>query len=146
MLIHWLRADWAFHHGGDPEPALDLALADAGHTTFLGRDYLGDVLNLKAQVEAAQGRDPRHVLDRAMACMAPALDQGCAAPRSLCATAARTWTLLGDWEAAHGLDPRPSLARARALAERARGAQTERVAAVRRRAGRRRKHPGRLAG
>jgi len=119
MLIHWLRAERAFSQGRDPEPALAQALLDPGHTPFLGRDYLGAVLNFKAQVEAARGRDPRPTLDQAMAGLEPLLGQG--APGFLCATAAQSWLIRGRWEAAHGLDASPSLRRARELAERGRG-------------------------
>jgi serine/threonine-protein kinase len=118
MLIHWLQAAWAFRQGGDPEPALAEALRDPGHTPFLDRDYLGEILNFKAQVEAAQGHDPRPTLDLAMACMDPLLDTG--APRSLFDTAAQSWLIRSRWEAAHGLDPHPSRQRSQTLLERGR--------------------------
>jgi len=116
MLIHWLLAERDFRRGADPGPALAEALRDPGHTPFLGRDYLGEILNFKARVEAARGRDPRPTLDLAMARMEPLLGQG--APLSLCATAARSWLIRSRWEAAHGLDPGPSLQRSQALAAR----------------------------
>jgi serine/threonine-protein kinase len=117
MLLHWLRAERAFRAGGDPGPDLRAALRDPGHTPFLGRDYLGDLQNFQARVAAARGEDPRPVLDQALAWMAPRLGPG--APCSLCGTAAQSWLIRGRWEAAHGLDPRPSLGRADALALRA---------------------------
>ncbi|MDR3670099.1 MAG: serine/threonine-protein kinase [Holophaga sp.] len=116
MLIYWQQAERTLRQGGDPGPALAEALRDPGHTPFLDQDYLGAVLNFKARVEAAQGRDPRPTLDQALASMDPLLGSG--APRSLCDTAAQSWTIRGRWEAAHGLDPRLSQERAHALAER----------------------------
>jgi serine/threonine-protein kinase len=118
MLIHWQLAEWAFRRGLDPDPSLARALEDPGHTPFLGRDYLGDILNFKARVEASRGRDPRPVLDQALARMRPLL--GPAAPRTLRRTAARSWLIRAEWEAAHGLDSRPSLQQARALEDRLR--------------------------
>ncbi len=50
MLVQWLRACWALERGTDPEPALARALADPGHTPFLGRDYLLDLLRLRDEV------------------------------------------------------------------------------------------------
>ena len=126
MLIHWLRAAWAFRQGVDPEPALAEALRDPGHTPFLDRDYLGEILNFKAQVEAAQGQDPRPTLDRAMACMDPLLDAG--APRSLLDTAAQSWLIRSRWEAAHGLDPHPSRQRSQTLSERGQSRHTRTLA------------------
>jgi serine/threonine-protein kinase len=117
MLLRWLRAERDFRRGEDPEPALAEALRDPGHTPFLDRDYLGDILNFKARVEASRGRDPRPTLDQALAWMEPLLGTG--APRSLCGTAAQSWLIRSQWEAAHGLDPGPSQQRSRALAERA---------------------------
>jgi len=118
MLIHWQLAEWEFRRGLDPDRSLARALVDPGHTPFLGRDYLGDILNFKARVEASRGRDPRPILDQALAQMQPLL--GPAAPRTLRRTAARSWLIRADWEAAHGLDSRPSLQQARALEDRLR--------------------------
>jgi serine/threonine-protein kinase len=117
MLLHWQLAQWAFRLGRDPGPELARALEDPGHTPFLGRDYLGEVLNFKAQVEAAQGRDPRPAVAEALARLEPLLGPG--APRSLWAAAAQSWLIQGRWEAAHGLDAGPSLQRSRILSERA---------------------------
>ena len=117
MLIHWLRSEWAFRRGADPAPALAEALRDPGHTPFLGRDYLGDIMNFKARVEAARGEDPRPTLEQALARLQPLLGPG--APRSLCATAAQTWLIRSRWEAAHGIDPSASLQRSSEWFERA---------------------------
>ena len=117
MLLQWQRAEWAFRHGRDPGPALAQALADPGHTPFLGRDYLGEVLNFKAEVDAAQGRDPRPALGDALARMEPLL--AVAPAGSLCRTAAAAWLIRARWEASHNLDARYSLGQARALTERA---------------------------
>ena len=116
MLIQWLLAERDFRRGADPGPALAEALRDPGHTPFLDRDYLGEILNFKAQVEASRGGDPRPTLDLAAAQLEPLLGEG--APLSQCATAARSWLIRSRWEAAHGLDPEPSLQRSRALAAR----------------------------
>ena len=67
MLINWQLAERNFLRGGDPDPALAEALKTAGHTPFLYRDYLWEVLNFKARVEAARGVDPRPALDAVMA-------------------------------------------------------------------------------
>ena len=115
-MIHWLLAEWAFRRGLDPGPALRDALRDPGHTPFLDRDYLGDVLNLKARIEARTG-DPRPTLADALARLEPLL--GPQAPRTLYATAAESWSILARWQAAHGLDPGSSLQRSRTLAARA---------------------------
>jgi tetratricopeptide (TPR) repeat protein len=113
MLIHWLLAEQAFRKGDDPDPALAEALRDPGHTPSLGQDFLGDILNFKARVEASQGKDPRPTLELAMARMDPLL--GPRAPRSLCETAAQSWLIRSHWEITHGLDPHPSLERYREL-------------------------------
>jgi len=126
MLVRWLWARRAFRRGEDSGPALAEALRDPGHTPFLDRDYLGDILNFKARVEAAMGRDPRPTLDQARAWMDPLLGAG--APRSLCGTAAESWLIRSRWEAAHGLDPGPSRRRSQALAERAINRQSKALA------------------
>jgi serine/threonine-protein kinase len=128
MLLHWLRAELAFRQGADPGPALAQALRDPGHTLFLGRDYLGEILNFKARVEASQGADPRPTLDQAMARMDPLLGPG--APQSLCETAAQTWLIRSQWEAAHGLDPRMSTQRFRELSDRGQGRHPKPLAAA----------------
>jgi hypothetical protein len=118
MLIHWQRAEWDLRRGADPWPSLAQALADLGHTSFLGRDFLGDVLTCAARAEAAKGRDPRPYLDQAAARMAPLLGPG-AAPDAL-RSAGRSWLLRARWEAAHGLDCAASLERYRELGARLR--------------------------
>jgi hypothetical protein len=117
MLIYWRLAERSFSRGDAPGPALEEALKHAGHTTFLHRDYLGEVLNFKARMEAAQGVDPRPTLTTTLARLQPQLD---ATPSwSLCETAAETWLLQAEWEAGHGQNPAPSLAKAQELTERA---------------------------
>jgi serine/threonine-protein kinase len=123
MVIHWLLADWVYRRGGDPGPALRDALRDPGHTPFLDRDYLGELLNLKARAEAARGLDPRPTLTDALARLEPLL--GPEAPRSLWTAAAESWDLRARWEAAHGLDPRSSQQYGRLLAARARALAPE---------------------
>jgi serine/threonine-protein kinase len=117
MLVYWKLAERDFLRGGDPGPALTEALATSGHTPFLFRDYLWEVLNFKARVDAARGIDPRPTLDAALEHFQP-LQQG--APWSLKETFAGTWLIRAEWETAHGLDPSASLRHARSLAESAR--------------------------
>ncbi|MDR3671906.1 MAG: serine/threonine-protein kinase [Holophaga sp.] len=117
MLIYGHMAQREFQRGGDPGPALDEALKNAGHTPFLWRDYYWEWMNLKAQVEAARGRDPRPTLAAALDRLQPLAQGG---PWSLKETLADSWLIRAQWEAAHGVDPGASVAQARALAESAR--------------------------
>jgi serine/threonine-protein kinase len=117
MLLHWAVAEARFEHGEDPGPALGEALQDAGHTTFLHRNFLGDLLNFKAKVEAARGLDPRPTLDAAQARLHPLLEN--APSWSLLETAAEAYVIRATWEAQHGQDPLPSLRSAQAFAGRA---------------------------
>jgi eukaryotic-like serine/threonine-protein kinase len=117
MLVYWQTAEREFHRGGDPGPALTEALKTSGHTPFLFRDFLWEVLNFKARVDAARGMDPRPTLDTALNHLQP-LQQG--VPWSLKETFASTWLIRAEWEAGHGLDPALSLRNARILAESAR--------------------------
>jgi serine/threonine-protein kinase len=114
MLIYWQTAEREFRLGGDPGPALTEALKTSGHTPFLVRDFLWEVLNFKARVDAARGADPRPTLDTALNHIQP-LQQG--VPWSLKETFASTWLIRAEWEAGHGLDPALSLRNARILAE-----------------------------
>jgi len=117
MLVHWQTAEREFRQGRDPGPALTEALKWSGHTPFLVRDFLWEVLNFKARVDAARGVDPRPTLDTALNHIQP-LQQG--VPWSLKETFATTWLIRAEWEAGHGLDPALSLRNARILAESAR--------------------------
>jgi serine/threonine-protein kinase len=114
MLVNWHLAERSFLRGGDPGPALAEALKTAGHTPFLYRDYLWEVLNFKARVEAARGVDPRPALDAAMGTIQ---FQRQAPSWSLQETFACTWLIRAQWESAHGLDPGESVRNALALAE-----------------------------
>ena len=116
MLVRWRLAERRFNSGGDPWPDLQEALKDLGHTSgFRYRDFLGEVLNFKARVEARQGLDPRPTLADALGRIQPLLEQ--AASWTLCETAAESWRLRADWEAAHGLDAQGSLQHSRALVD-----------------------------
>jgi hypothetical protein len=116
MLIYMLLAERRLARGEDPRQELAAALANLGHTTgFRPRDYLGDVLNLKARVEAARGQDPRPTLADALARMQAQLERR--ASWTLCETAAESWRLRADWEAGHGLDARASLQHSQALVD-----------------------------
>jgi serine/threonine-protein kinase len=118
MLLHLRLAERSFSLGEDPGPDLDAALTDLGHTTsFRHRDYLGDVLNFKARVEASRGIDPRPTLADALSRMQPVLEHG--ASWTLCETAAESWQLRADWEAGHGLDAQASLQNSRYLVDQA---------------------------
>jgi len=117
MLIYWQLAEREFLRTGDAGPALAEALKTSGHTPFYYRDYLWEVLNFKARVDAARGVDPRPVLDAALGQLQP-LQQG--TPWSLKETVAASWLIRAQWESAHGLDPSASTLKARALAESAR--------------------------
>ena len=117
MLLLWQQAVGTFRRGGDPRPTLAQALRDGGHTTFLGQDFLGDVLAFRARVEAARGQDPRPTLAEALARLRPQLGQ--APPPQLCRTAAQLWRQRAQWEAARGLDAQASRLQALAWAGRA---------------------------
>jgi serine/threonine-protein kinase len=117
MLLLWQQAVCTFRRGGDPGPALGRALQDGGHTSFLGQDFLGDVLAFRARVEAARGQDPRPTLAEALARLRPQLGQ--APPPQLCRTAAQLWRQQAQWEAARGLDAGASRIQALAWAGRA---------------------------
>jgi serine/threonine-protein kinase len=116
MLLHLRLAERSFDRGEDPQADLGAAMKDLGHTvSFRHRDFLGDVLNFKARVEAARGFDPRPTLVDALDRMQPLLEHG--ASWTLCETAAESWQLRADWEATHGLDPRNSLQHSGALVD-----------------------------
>jgi serine/threonine-protein kinase len=117
MLIYWQTAQREFRRGLDPGPALGEALRSSGHTPFLGRDKFWELMNFKAQVEAAQGRDPRPTLAAALDPLHPLAQGG---PWSLKETLAGSWLIRAEWEAGHGQDPAASLGQAQALAEDAR--------------------------
>jgi hypothetical protein len=117
MLVYWLSAEREFRRRGDPGPALTEALKGAGHTPFLTRDFFWEVVNLKAQVDAARGTDPRPAMDALLARDQP---PGQGVPWSLKQSLAGGWLIRGEWEKDHGLDPGPSLRSARLLAESAR--------------------------
>jgi hypothetical protein len=117
MLIFWRMAQREFQRGGDPGPALTEALKSSGHTPFLWRDYFWELMNFKAQVEAAQGRDPRPTLGAALDQLQPMAPDG---PWTLKETLANSWLIRAQWEAGHDLDPAASLGHAQALAESAR--------------------------
>jgi hypothetical protein len=126
MLVYWMLAEQELHRGGDPDPALTEALKTSGHTPFLYRDYLWELLNFKARVDAARGADPRPILDAALERLQP-MQQG--APRSLKETLAGSWLIRAEWEAAHGLDSGLSIHNARSLAESARNQSPESASA-----------------
>ena len=116
MLIHALLAERSISRGEDPRPDLAAALDNLGHTAgFRPRDYLGDVLNLKARIEAARGQDPRPTLADALARMQAQLEQG--ASWTLFETAAESWRLRADWEASNGLEAQSSLQHCQALVD-----------------------------
>jgi serine/threonine-protein kinase len=117
MLLLWRQAVSTFGRGGDPRPTLARALRDGGHTTFLGQDFLGDVLAFRARVEAARGLDPRPTLAEALTRLRPQLGQ--APPPQLCRTAAQLWRQRAQWEAARGLDAQASRIQAMAWTGRA---------------------------
>jgi serine/threonine-protein kinase len=117
MLIYWQSAEREFLRHGDAGPALTEALKTSGHTPFYYRDYLWELLNFKARVDAARGIDPRPVLDAALEQLRP-MRQG--TPWSLQETLASSWLIRAQWEGGHGLDPAASIRRARALAQSAR--------------------------
>jgi serine/threonine-protein kinase len=116
MAANYFLAESRFLAGRDPGPHLAEALRNLGHTSGLRpREYLGDILDFKAQVEAVQGRDPRPTLDEALARLGPELaaDATCAAEEAV----AENWLIRARWEAGHGLDARASLQRCRAIAD-----------------------------
>jgi len=115
MVVFWQIAEWDFKQGRDPGPALAEALKTSGHTPFLSRDYLWEVLNFKARVDAARGADPRPTLSQALEHLLPLLQQG--APWSLRETLAESWLIRAEWESGHGLDSGSSIRYARTLAE-----------------------------
>jgi serine/threonine-protein kinase len=117
MLVNWVAAETRFARGEDPGPALREALKDAGHTTFMHRDFLGDLLNFKARVEAAQGLDPRPTLEATQARLLPLLEH--APCWSLCETAAEAYVIRATWEAQHGQNAKASLRSAQWFAGRA---------------------------
>ena len=117
MLLHWQLAERQHRLGEDALPELALALEGSGHTPFLGRDYLGEILNFKAQVEAAHGLDPRPTLELCLASLHPLI---LATPSwSLYETACETWLIRANWEASHSLDASASLGNAQALVDQA---------------------------
>jgi len=117
LVLYWLQAERDRAQGEDPGPALTEALKDPGHTVTRSRDFLGDLLNLKARVDAAQGRDPRPQAEAIVAGFEPPPDQ--LAPASQRETAARAWLTRAGWELDHGIDPLGSLRQAQAQLQRA---------------------------
>jgi tetratricopeptide (TPR) repeat protein len=115
MVILWQMAERELSHGGDPGPALAEALRDPGHTPFLYRDYLREVLNCKARAEARRGADPRPTLASALDQLEPQMPTD--APWTVRETAAGSWLIRAGWESGHGLDAAASFRNARALAE-----------------------------
>ena len=117
MLLHGRLAEHQADLGQDPWPELNAALRDAGHTPFLYRDFRGELLNVKARLEAARGVDPRPTLEAG-----PASFQGlqqAGSSWSLSETASEGWLIRASWEATHGQDPAISLRNAQAMADRA---------------------------
>ncbi len=117
MLLYWQMAQQEQFRGRDPGPDIGEALNASGHTPFLARDYLWDIMLFKARLDASRGIDPRPVLDSVMERVQPNL-QG--APWTLKETLAATWLIRAEWEAGHGMDPASSLGQSRALVESAR--------------------------
>ena len=116
MLLHLRLAERSHGRGEAPPPDLDAAMRDLGHTvSFRHRDFLGDVLNFKARLEAERGADPRPTLAAALDRLQPLLTRR--AGWTLCETAAESWQIQAEWEAAHGLDAGASLQRCQALAD-----------------------------
>ena len=122
MLVYWQLAEREFSRGLDPGPDLTEALRTAGHTPFLLRDYLWEVMNFKARVDAARGIDPRPALAEALDHFQP-LEQS--ASWSQKESFARTWLIRAEWEAGHGLDPGASLRHARTLTAGARNSNPD---------------------
>lgn len=117
MELYALQAERDFTHGEDPTPALMEALKDPGHAVQGHRDFYGDLLNLKARVEAAQGKDPRPTVEALLARFQPLAErQG---QYDLYEIAAEAWLTRAHWERGHGIDPLTSLRQAQALLHRA---------------------------
>jgi len=122
MLVYWQLAERESRLGRDPGPDLAEALRSSGHTPFLQRDYLWEVMNFKARADAARGIDPRPALEDALDHFQP-LEQG--ANWSLKETLAGAWLIRAEWEGGHGLDPGASLRHVRTLLEGARNANPD---------------------
>jgi len=117
MVLYLRQAEADAARGRDPWPALTEALKDAGHAVGRHRDFLGDLLNLKARLEAEGGRDPRATAEAVLQRFeTPAETRGV---YYLCETAAEAWMTLADSEAGHGQDGTASLRRAQGLLQRA---------------------------
>ena len=117
MVLYLRQAEGDAARGRDPWPALTEALKDAGHAVGRHRDFLGDLLNLKARLEAAAGRDPRPTAEAVLQRFeAPAETRGV---YYLCEIAAEARMTLADSETRQGLDGLPSLRRAQGLLQRA---------------------------
>ena len=104
MGIYWRMAERRFELGEDPGPALAEAVKDLGEAPPGRRDWTAPLLNFKARVEA-------------LARLEPAL----AAQPSwrVLESAAEAWLIRAEWEAAHGVEPSPSITRATSLSENA---------------------------
>lgn len=118
MVICWQLADFEFRNGQDPGASLKAALENAVPTPAFNRDYLGAVLNLKARVEAAGGRDPRPAVEEALRSI------GAAHSWERAETAAEAWYIRAEWETGKAMDASASLAQVLTLTDRALGARS----------------------
>ncbi len=112
MVLYWLQAEADSARGGDPGPALAEALKDPGRAVDRWRDYQGDLLNLKARLEAARGQDPRPTVEAVTARFAP---PGPPPAGSRCEIAAKALLIRAEWEMGNRIDAMDSIARAQAL-------------------------------
>ena len=108
MVLHWLLAEAALRKGADPQPHLSEALRDPGFAEYRLHEHLGDVLNFKARLELAQGKDPRPTLDDLIRRLTPTL-----APRNnyyyLHEILGEAHLTRAEFERKSGLDARPTL-------------------------------------
>ena len=117
MVLYLRQAEHDAAHGADPWPALTEALRDAGHAVRRHRDFYGDLLNVKARLEADGGLDPRPTIDLLLQRFEPlAQAQGV---YYLYEVAAEGWMTLAETEAKTRQDALPSLHRAQGLLQRA---------------------------
>ena len=112
MVLYWLQAEAESLRGADPGPSLTEALKDMGHAVNRWRDYQGDLLNLKAQFEAARGQDPRPTVEAVVTRFAPA---GPPRDGSLCEITAKAWLIRAEWEVRNRIDALDSIRRAQTL-------------------------------
>ena len=117
MLIYWQLAERSQRLHQDPGPMLLEALRCSEVTSAFNRDYLGEVLNFKARLEAARGQDPRPTLDNNLGRLQPRTTGNAGWPPL--ETAAEAWFIKAEWETGKSLDASTSLDNLQRMADQA---------------------------